>query len=323
MADTHRDRGTQRKRNHEHGRREVDRNLVRRGHGRTARPHEYRHRIEKARFRRDRDGNRHPQHDDFLQHGGAKAPDARENFQRRIVPARHHVDHEHKHQGPHRYSTCNPAADRAKRWRTEVAEHEYVVQEHVAEQRKDRGVHDRPGTPDSLRREPQRQEYENRRAAPDNGFDVSEREVPEAFVDADLQEQWLDRGICQHDQRRTDPESKVHPLPGISTYEFRVAGSVMARRYRRDRHEHAKAKREPEKPDAGADRDSGERLGAEPAGHDGIGKLHARNGEVVDNQRAGKLEQLPDLLAPVARPPHAANVTYFHGKLRAQRELYA
>jgi hypothetical protein len=137
-----------------------------------------------------------------------------------------------------------------------------------------------------------------------DGQHVADGEIAEPLVDTHLQQNGLHREVRQQYQQQPEGGSEIHALPGITADELLVARAVMPRRDRRNRHHDAEAQCETEEPDAPPHGYCRERFRAEAPRHDGIGELHARYRQVVDDERPGEAQQGPDLRSPVLRSPH-------------------
>ncbi len=262
MSDPHRDGRTQRQRDHEHRRREVDGYLMRGGYRGATRAHQYGHGVEEPGFGRDRNRDRHTENDNLLEYRQAQRRNPCKDLQWPIATIDQHIGRENEHDDPHRDRTCHAAADGTHGRGAEMAEHEYVVQEDVADERQDRRIHDRPRMADALGRKPQREEREDRRRTHGDRKDITDGQVAKSFVDTHSLEHRLHHQLREQDDHDANTGAEIKTLPRVAPDEPRIAGTEVARCDRRDRHEHAEAEREAEEPYTAADGDSRKRIGA-------------------------------------------------------------
>ena len=96
-----------------------------------------------------------------------------------------HVAAKRGHNYPHRYRTGITATDRTQRWRPEMPEHQYVVQEDVTGQSKNRREHYWSCMAHSLCCESQRQENKDTRCAPGNGTYIAHCQIAEVRIDTE------------------------------------------------------------------------------------------------------------------------------------------
>ena len=128
------------------------------------------------------------------------------------------------------------ATNHPQRRCAELAEHQDIVQEYVADQRKQRGKHDRSRMPDAFGRKSQREKYKDTRRAKHDGTYISDGLITKFGVDADDLKRWRDNKLRGQNQENTEKHAEINALASVTADEFFVARSEVPCGNRRDGH---------------------------------------------------------------------------------------
>lgn len=290
LADAGDQRDAKAERHHEHQRREVERDLVRRNLHHAVARYQQADRAERADLGEVADADRHaePQHRADL--GPVRPFPVRERVGRavgrRVAYPRQHGEQHH----PHAQRGRDGAADSAQGREAPVAEDEQPVDEDVDAQAHDGDQHHRQGLVDAGAVAVQRAVGRERRQA--DADDVHEQLGLALHVRRQVQVGEQQGGdVGQRGRDQADAQRFPQRLPHRVRDLAQVAGADVVRDDAVDRHHDAADGDQDDRPDRRAQRHRRQLVGAGVAGHGDVGHTHADGGQLADQHGPGQAPQ--------------------------------